>query len=561
MSEAATSDARVAGRAASAGRLRVELATSSLLPPLPEAFLGGDALDLLDPLVFVPPAELAAVEHGEVAWLAPPRLSAEQVASRRELAAALASANIAYGNPRADELARRLADPEAVVVVAGQQPGVLGGPLYTFSKLLAVSRLAAAVEAAGRPAVPVFWVATEDHDWQEVSRATVLTSRGTLDLDLGDDPQPLAPAGTRTFGPGIERLLAELAEAMPGERYGEWLAEVGRWYRPDARFGEAFCRLMAALAGEHTPLLLDAMLPGVKAAQRPWLQRLVERRDEVEAAYAAADERIAGRGFPLQVSPQRGASPLFLLSRGERRRIAWSGDGFELRGRDEAPRPVAELLAAIAENPLAVSPGVLARPAVQDAILGTALQLLGPGELSYFPQVAPVYPVLGIEPSRLALRPQVLVLEEHQVGKLEEVDLTLAELLARRELLERVLAEKGGGDLTADARRRVEEALAALEEPALSLDANLERPLAKTRSQVLGALDTFAGKVRSAAARGDEVRSGRVERLRDTVLPHGKLQERVVATAHYPGKYGPRFAESYWRQMSLDGGVLQVVIP
>jgi uncharacterized protein YllA (UPF0747 family) len=323
---------------------------------------------------------------------------------------------------------------------------------------------------------------------------------------------------------------------------------------------------MVELAGERCPLLLDALLPALKQAQRPHLRRLVERRREIEEALAAADDAIARRGHPHQVHPQRGVSPLFLFAHGERRRIAWAGDDqFQLRGEqrdgDGGPRPVGDLLAAIDDNPEIVSPGVLARPAVQDAVLGTSLFVLGPGEMSYLPQAAPVHRLLDVTPPAVALRPQVLVLETHQVEQLEDAGVSLADILGRREDLERRLAEASGADFTHEPRERLAALLDELGPPALELDANLERPFERTRDSVLGAFDTFAGKVRGAAARRDEVRTRRLDRLRETVLPGGKLQERVVASAHFPGKYGGRFAEAVAEQMELDGAILQVVTP
>ena len=97
----------------------------------------------------------------------------------------------------------------------------------------------------------------------------VLGSEGPRAFDLGPDPEPLTPVGMRTLGPGVESVLRGIAEAVPGERYAEWLRTLGRWYRPDARFGEAFCRLMAHLLGARCPLLLDAMLPALKTARAP----------------------------------------------------------------------------------------------------------------------------------------------------------------------------------------------------------------------------------------------------------------------------------------------------
>lgn len=531
--------------------LRVDLAAAHLLAPLPVAWLAGRDRDLLEPLRFLGSDAL------------PPLPTTKPAGSgRRELAAALAVANRGYGHPDADRLAGRLADPGVRVVVSGQQPGLLGGPLYTLAKILAAARWAAALEAAGEPAIAVFWVATEDHDWAEVSGTVVLGSDGPHAFDLGPDPEPLTPVGMRTLGPEVDRVLRGLGEAVPGERYAEWLRTLARWYRPDARFGEAFCRLMVHLLGPRCPLLLDAMLPALKAAERPWLRRLVERRGRLEAELARRDAAVEARGYPLQVSPQPGMSPLFLFRHGERRRIEWRGDdAFALRGREDGGGTTAELLEVIAENPGVVSPGVLARPAIQDAVLGTTIQVVGPGELSYMAQAAVTHAVLEVEPTFVALRPQTLVLETKQRERLEELELPLATLLGGRGALDRWLAERDGGDLVGPARQRMEGALADLRGPAVAADPGLERPFEKTREQILRALDLFGEKVVAAGARKNEVVNRRVQQLRDACVPSGQLQERLVSSAHFPGKYGPELVAGYWEQMRLDAAHLQIIEP
>jgi bacillithiol biosynthesis cysteine-adding enzyme BshC len=545
----------------------VDLGAAGLLPPIPAAFLAGYDLDLLSPLGFLAPGELPAWGAERPAGPAP-----GSPGDRRALAQGLAVANRGYGHPRADALAARLADPAVKVVIAGQQPGLFGGPLYTFSKMMAVARWAAALEARGEPAVPVFWVATEDHDWTEVTSAVFQTPAGPRSFDLGPDPEPLTPVGMRTFGPPVAGVLAALAAAAPGDLEAEWLQTLGRWYRPDARFGEAFCRLMIHLLGERCPLLVDAMHPALKAAERPWLRRLVERRSAVEEALAARDAALAERGFPLQVTPQRGASPLFLFQNGERRRVEWRGaDGFALRGvgspggqaaaKEGRSGSVADLLRAIDDNPGVVSAGVLARPAVQDAVFGTALILLGPGELSYLPQAAAVYAALEVPAPVAALRPQALVLEERQLAKLGEAGVGLADLLGDPQALDRARAVAGGGDIAAPVRQSVEASIAALRPAALALDPNLERPYEKTREQILRALDLFAEKALAAAARKDEVQTRRLAQLREAVMPLGRFQERVMSTAYFGGRYGPRLAASFWEQMGLDPRQLQVVAP
>lgn len=519
------------------------------LPPLPAAWRDGRDRDLLAPLTL----------HRRGAALPPaPRVD------RGELAVGLERANRSYGHPRAAELAGRLAEGATRVVVAGQQPGLFGGPLYTLLKMVAAARWAAELEAAGEPAVAVFWVATEDHDWDESAHASVWAPGGLHRVALGPDPHPLVPLGMRTLGDGVAAALAELAGLFPYEPYAGWLATMGRWYRPDARFGEAFSRLAVALLGERCPLLLDAQLPELKVAQRPLLRRLVEQRVAVDAAFAAADAAIAGRGYPLQVHPPPGASPLFVLTGMERRRVAWEGGDpgpgdWHARG-GEGTRALDELLATIDDNPGVVSPGVLARPVLQDAALGTSLQVMGPGELSYLAQVAPLYSLLGVAAPAVALRPRALLVEERHLALLVESGVAPEQLLGPEADLERaVVATRGDGDPVAPVAERVLAELAALRDPALALDPNLERPWQKTEETVRTALERFAEKVTRARAQRDEVGGRRLAALRDYCLPAGTLHERVLAGAHFRGRYGPAAVEAIWEHLALDEAGVQLL--
>jgi len=516
---------------------------SGLLAPLPSALLGGRDLDLLLPMRFVVPGTRPDV--------AQPRVD------RGALAAALGDANAAYGNVGAAALAAKLADPATRAVVTGQQPGLFGGPLYALTKMIAAVRWAEELEREGTPAVAVFWVATEDHDWTEVAHAAFVGAAGARDLTLGPDPAPLMPVGMRTFGPELERVYSEWAALQPGLGEEETRATLRRWYRPDARFGEAFCRFAAHLLGRRCPLLLDAMLPAVKSAEQPLLRALVERRTDVAQALAAAEARAVGRGYALQVDPQPGAGQLFVLHGGARRRVLWEGaDRVALRG-GPSGWPIERLLEAIAENPAAVSPGALSRPAIQDALLGTVLQVLGPGEVSYMAQASALYPVLGVQAPAVALRPQAVILDPALRRHLDTSDLPA--VLAAKTPLERRVAEKSGPSFVGEARARILDTLVATRDAALALDPALERPLEKTREQIERALEAFSGKVDAAHGRRDAVQLRRLERLREACLPLGVLQERTLSVAHFAARYGDAFVETLLAELDLDPRALQVL--
>ncbi len=534
-----------------------------LLPVLPRAFLDGRDLDLLSPLRWVSSAEVRATA-GPLA-IDPPEVD------RTAIAEALALTNASYGHPRAQELAKKLADPATAVVVTGQQPGLLGGPLYAVSKAVAAASWAERLEAAGTPAVAVFWIATEDHDYREVARAAIPAGAAgdgaggdLVRLDLGEDPAPLRPVGIRSLGPGVESVFEGLRAGGRGTRFEGWLEQLAQWYRPDARFGEAFARLMAGILGERCPLLSDALLPALKEAEASWLERFVAHHDELVAEYARRDREVEARGYPLQVSPQAaelGLTPLFFLQGLERRRISIRDGKIGLRGLAEFAQPASWLEAAIAENPAVVSPGVLARPAIQDAVLGTALQVLGPGEVSYMPQAAAPYEVLGIPAPRVALRPQALVLSRNEMAKLEATGMELGDLLAPDFELDSALAGGEGESVVAAAAAGIVGELERLRAAAESLDPSLIGPWTKTRGQIEKALTVFAGKVDRALGRRDEIARQRVAALRAACRPDGVPQERVVAAAWFPGKFGSALAEAYFRDLDLDPAGVSVVVP
>jgi bacillithiol biosynthesis cysteine-adding enzyme BshC len=528
----------------------VDLLATGRFPPLVEAFLRGQDLELLTPVRFLRPDNEPA---GDCRSTAP---------DRRNLALSLQTANEGYGHPVASELAGSLADPATRVVITGQQPGLFGGPLYTLSKAVAVSLWAERLRAAGQPAVALFWMATEDHDFRESAGASFPTAQGLRRFDLGEDQEPLVPVGLRELGAGVTEILSELHEAIPGDRYGEWLDEIGAWYTPEARFGEAFARLMVRMLGERCPLLVDAQLAGLKEAQRPWLRQIVEQRTALGKAFDQRDGAITEAGFPLQVRPQPGTSPLFLQAGRQRLRIEWrTPERFGLRGDPEFENDVEWLLAVIDKEPERISPGVRARSAIQDAVFGTCLQVLGPGELSYMPQVAPLFELLDIPAPWVTLRPQMLVLDERQRAKLSDTGIGFESLVDPALDLETVLARAEDTKFLSGAEQTLEQLLERLKGPALELDPQLENPWKKTADQMHKALQMFGNRVTSSAANRNAIAKGRLEALRELCLPGGQFQERVIASCHFPGKYGQGFVEAMFEQMHLEPTTLQVVAP
>ena len=477
----------------------------------------------------------------------------------------LRRANLSYGHPRAEELSARFADPSTVVIVTGQQAGLFGGPLLGLTKMIGAAKWAAQLEQRGIPAVAVFWVATEDHDFDEIARCTLRSGSGPRVLGLGRDENPLMPVGMRTLGPTLSAVLEQAGEIHDAQRAQPVWEALTSSYRPDARIGEAFCRFMVWLLGEHAPLLLDSMLPTLKEAEKPALRALVEKRQQVSEALSEAETRVVEAGHKLQVRALPDASPLFQLC-GERRcRVVWKGrDEYVLRGAhecDAGARSVEELLRALEENPTVISPGVLARPVVQDVVLGSSLQLMGPGELGYMAQASALYRGLEVDAPLTTLRPQILVLPARQRRRLEKLEMSLVEALASEDEIMELLAGRSGDDFVEPVRGQILEAIEGLRERALELEPQLERPFEKTRQQLDNALGLFSKKVVAATARRqDDARRG-IDSVRSTCLPMGSPQERVMATADFALTYGRQFSQAVWEQIDVDSDAIQIIDP
>lgn len=309
------------------------------------------------------------------------------------------------GNP---SLAR-LAEPGTVAIVTGQQVGLFSGPAYTVYKALSAIKAAAALSDAGKPAVPVFWLATEDHDFAEVDHVWVFDSeyhpvkiRVTASghsgaVPVGNVPIPDFP-------------LEALRSALAGLPFAdEAVALVESAYTPGQTMGSAFARLIKSLFAGYNLLLIDPMDPAIRAIAAPLVAEAVRRMPELVDALIQRSSELVARGYHAQVLVDQKTSLLFLLQDGHRFALRRSGDDYL------APhlKLSTEELAALAGS---LSPNALLRPVVQDYLLPTAGYIGGAAELAYFAQSQVIYQrLLGRQPAAFPRAGFTLV--DEQIGR------------------------------------------------------------------------------------------------------------------------------------------------
>lgn len=276
----------------------------------------------------------------------------------------------------------------ARAVVTGQQVGLFSGPLLTLLKAAtAIARAKEATVATGVPHVPIFWLATEDHDLAEVDQVKLLSKHAveTLRIGLTDAANPV---GGILLGSGIEKCLDEASELLAYAPVCDLLREC---YTPEATLGSAFGRFMARLFAAHGLIVMDAAGPEFHVLGKSVFRAAIERAAEFEDALIARSHELASAGYHAQVLVKPGSSMLFLIdeSTGVRNLLRRVSDSLWKAGAHTYS--TAELLSILEAEPHRLSPNALLRPIFQDTILPTAAYIGGPAEIAYFAQSEVIY--------------------------------------------------------------------------------------------------------------------------------------------------------------------------
>jgi bacillithiol biosynthesis cysteine-adding enzyme BshC len=281
------------------------------------------------------------------------------------------------------------------VVTTGQQPGLFGGPLYTWWKAIGAVALADALqELTGRPVAPVFWAATDDSDLVEAATTYILTADGPLPVSIRAHAADGSPMSEVPLG-DVTSQLSALRQAAGSAANERLLERVERAYSEGATVGSAYVELLRDTLAEAGVSVLDASHPTIGAAAHPLLVSALERGSEIEASLVTRDAEIAAAGHRPQVQTVKGRTLVFRSVSGRRDRV----------------RIARANQTAAATNAGELSPNVVLRPIVERAILPTVAYLGGPAEVAYFAQVSAVASALGVEPPLVLPRWSATIIE------------------------------------------------------------------------------------------------------------------------------------------------------
>ena len=454
--------------------------------------------------------------------------------------------------PEAVAAAARLRQVHTVAVVTGQQAGLFGGPLFTLLKALTAIRLAERVAAEHRvPAVAVFWIDAEDHDWDEVKACGVLDA----DLNLAEVTLGRLPgAGERPVArvhldDSIANAVAALGSVLPPTEFSPALLEtVGRAYRPGNGMADAFGQWLESILGPRGLVVFDAADEAAKPLAAPLFAREIEQAGETSRLAAAAGAALVARGYHAQVTPQDDHLALFHL------------DGMRAAIRVHEARA---LLERVRTQPAEFSPNVLLRPIVQDALFPTVCYVAGPNELAYLAQLRDIYAAFGVPMPLMYQRGTATILDSNAMRFLARHDLALESLRAQDEsalnqLLEAQIppAVHASHD---EAIRAVTERMDALAHVVAQLDSTLEGAVRSTLGRMQDDLKKLHAKIIHAVKRKDDTVRRQFRHAQAQAFPGGHPQERAVGFVYFLNKYGGGFVDRLSDDLPLDQGTHWVV--
>ena len=465
---------------------------------------------------------------------------------RKALSRLLEAQNSRYG---ADETvlenARSIADEDTFVVSTGQQTGLFTGPLYTIYKAVTAVKLARRVsEETGVRAVPVFWMAADDHDFAEINHVHVCRPDGdAFRFELGpDDPNDRRSASDRKLGAGIVPLLDRFEDALPDSEHSSAVIEALRRHcTADTSLSDAFARLMAALFQGRGLVLVDPTDVALKPITKPVFEREIREPLASTREVLASSRELEEAGFNPQVSRSPDAVNLFLYQDGQRNALTFENGRFNSRDRSLSFTGD-ELLRLLEETPERFTHNVITRPLVQDTLFPTLTYIGGPAEIAYYGQLGGVYRQFGLPFPVVYPRASHTLVGARTARILDRHGLTLSHFVQGIEsFFDRKLRDDMPVPITEGlraARGDVEAHFRNLMGHVTAIDPGLNRIVEASERRTSFALGRLEEKTLRALKKADGIMRSQVVRAERQVYPNGQLQERVANIWQYVALFG-----------------------
>jgi bacillithiol biosynthesis cysteine-adding enzyme BshC len=427
----------------------------------------------------------------------------------------------------------------ALAVVSGQQVGLFGGPAYAVYKALTAIQIAEELTRDGLDAVPVFWMATEDHDLEEVRHTSWFDSGKLIRFELPDGNEAERPVGRTPVGAEGGRLAREAADLLEkdgGDLLAQYLTES---YKAEDTYGSAFGKLFTRLFAQQGLILMDPLDAGLHKVAAPLYQHALAERDVLNEKLLQRGKELERAGFDAQVKVTSKSTLLFRFENGARQVVTASNEKFHA---GEKGWPREELTHLTHTEPEKFSPNALFRPVVQDYLLPTVAFIGGPAELSYIAQSEVVYQhLLGRMPVMLP-RAGFTLIDVKASKLLRKYELSVEDVWGgSQDLRHKMEKQSVTGSLAKDFendQKEIGDMLEKLGKKIEVLDPTLKGTVEKTKEGIEFHLDKLRRKAGAALDQKAGLLAAHEEHLESLLNPHKMLQERELCLLPFLARWG-----------------------
>ncbi len=453
-----------------------------------------------------------------------------------------------------------LSSEKTIAVVTGQQLGIFGGPLYTIYKSITAIKLCSYLKEIydDYNFVPIFWLEGDDHDYDEARNFSLLNNENQIINLKYDDGQPedvnRGAIGLLKFNQNLENVFTELSGGLRQTEFKAPLLELlNSIYQPEKTFLESFRELMIKLFDEYGLIVFNPIDQAVKKILSPLFAKeicefgnhtglLVERSAELEEVYHAQ----------VKVKPIN----LFYVEEKERLSIEPTETGeYRLKGKRKKFTQE-ELLLQLESSPEKFSPNVLLRPICQDFLFPTAFYVGGPGEISYFAQVSPLYKIYDLEEPFIYPRSSATIVEKGVQTILEKNNLQYVDIFTEEEaLIQKIVAASSEINLETLFQNSFDEinsSMNQLNQILPLIDKTLGDLTQKSKQRIDETLNYLKAKALESEKRKYDSTIRQVSKVRNVLFPNSNLQERELNWIYFANKYGLDIIEWIFNELAIN---------
>jgi len=480
--------------------------------------------------------------------------------SRDELARILRVQNEEFGASEATlNNIEHIAEGNALCAITGHQVVMLGGPAMILNKALTVIKLSEKLsKLLAHPVVPVFWLATDDHDFAEVDHVLLPRDDGNLDKLPYSPATPIRDKAMAEviLDENITRLIDAVSEQLAQTEYKKELIEdLRRFYAPGKSIYESFARFLLNYLGKYGLVLVDPSDAGLRKLSASIFAREVSEFESARDTIRLTNQSLTDAGYHLQVERDEQYLNIFYVD-GTRTRVGLSDGSFFIEGAEDSMTETT-LLDLISNHPEKFSPNVLLRPVLQSHLLPVLAFVGGPAEIAYSAQIGALYDQFHVVPPVVCPRLSATIVESRWAKFIDRNDIDLKQLQTiseREELLTALLKAKFPDGLAGSMDEGHQRIMDVLEQirGTLGEDKSLLQTLEQTRKKIDYELNSFKNRVFKAHRKANDDFAQQFRKTAGHLFPEQSMQERLCSLIYFTNKYGPGVVESIFNSLSID---------